>query len=139
MIDPVLVYSTYLGGTKDDLGEALAIDSSGDAYITGYTLSTDFPTSSGALETGCKPSTTAACSQDAFVAKIKADGAALVYSTTWAVRAPIQDTPLPSMGPATLTWRARRIRPTSLRPLRIRAIAAVMSQPRHPFALLTPS
>ena len=81
MIDPVLVFSTYLGGTKDDLGEALAIDSSGDAYITGYTLSTDFPTSSGALETGCKPSTTAACSQDAFVAKIKADGAALVYST----------------------------------------------------------
>ena len=44
VIDPVLVYSTYLGGNGEEMGEAIAVDSSGSAYVTGYTASTNFPT-----------------------------------------------------------------------------------------------
>ena len=47
MIDPVLVYSTYLGGSGNDQGNGIAVDSAGNAYITGYTSSTNFPTLSG--------------------------------------------------------------------------------------------
>ena len=38
-----LVYSTYLGGSKADLGQGIAVDPSGNAYVTGYATSTDFP------------------------------------------------------------------------------------------------
>ncbi len=74
-----LVYSTYLGGGKiingaDDWGEAIAVDSSGSAYVTGYTYSPDFPVTSGAFDT-------ARAGLDAFVTKFTPDGAALVYST----------------------------------------------------------
>ena len=40
----MLLYSTYLGGTSDDFGRAIAVDSSGTAYVAGYTESTNFPT-----------------------------------------------------------------------------------------------
>src|SRR5207249_2558033 len=51
VIDPVLSYSTYLGGTGLDAGEGIAVDGSGSAYITGETQSADFPTTTGALNT----------------------------------------------------------------------------------------
>lgn len=54
-IDPVLSYSTYIGGSTGDQGSAIAVDSSGDAYITGFTQSTNFPTTTGAFQTGCRP------------------------------------------------------------------------------------
>ena len=44
VIDPVLSYSTYLGGSSYDLGYCVAVDSSGDVYVTGIAYSTDFPT-----------------------------------------------------------------------------------------------
>ena len=46
-----LVYSTYLGGSDDDVGFGIAVDGAGSAYVTGETLSTDFPTTAGAVQT----------------------------------------------------------------------------------------
>jgi hypothetical protein len=50
--DPVLIYSTYLGGESDDAGLAIALDSLGDAAVTGSTTSLHFPTTAGALTPG---------------------------------------------------------------------------------------
>src|SRR5208337_4223211 len=69
-----LAYSTYLGGSDIDQANGIGVDSAGNAYVTGYTASTNFPTSNalqGASGGG----------GDAFVAKISADGSALLYST----------------------------------------------------------
>jgi hypothetical protein len=73
-----LVYSTYLGGSNYDGGQGIAVDSSGNAYVTGYTGSTDFPTVNPFQGTcgGCSKG-----GQNAFVAKLNAAGSALAYST----------------------------------------------------------
>jgi len=73
-IDPVLSYSTYLGGTNIDQGNAIAVDSSGSAYIAGYTYSTDFPVLNG-FQSSLQGEVSA------FVTKLSADGSTLVYST----------------------------------------------------------
>ena len=70
-----LVYSTYLGGSVQDLGLSIAVDSAGNAYVTGYTGSTNFPTTPGAFQTA------SGGGYDAFVTKLNATGTALVYST----------------------------------------------------------
>jgi hypothetical protein len=69
-----LVYATYLGGSNTDMGNGIAVDSSGNAYITGSTTSSNFPTHTPlqAANAGIT---------DAFVAKLNAAGTALVYST----------------------------------------------------------
>jgi uncharacterized repeat protein (TIGR01451 family) len=69
-----LAYSTYLGGYRDDYGYSIAVDTPGNAYITGYTCSTNFPTASPIYG-----SNAGIC--DAFVTKINASGNSLVYST----------------------------------------------------------
>ncbi len=74
IIDPVLSYSTYLGGDSD-LGYGIAVDSSGSAYITGETSSTFFPTKPGAYDTTFNGSI------DAFVSKLDPTGSQLIYST----------------------------------------------------------
>ncbi len=77
-IDPlVLVYSTYLGGSLEDRGQGIAVDEAGSAYVAGFTLSTNFPTSSPyqgpqAVNNG---------EYDAFVTKLLVAGSSLVYST----------------------------------------------------------
>lgn len=70
-----LVYSTYLGGSGNDQGQAIAIDSSDNVYITGSTNSANFPTT-GALQLSFGGG-----GEDAFVAKINSTGQALSYST----------------------------------------------------------
>jgi len=77
------VYATYLGGALVDAGLALALDSGGNAYVTGATQSTDFPTTAGALQTsyGGTGTATATSAGDAFVAKIGPNGDKLIYST----------------------------------------------------------
>jgi len=79
-IDPLL-YSTYLGGSGYDTGLGIAVDSLGNAYITGYTVSADFPVSPGAFQTVCNGGTNCATYDDAFVTKLNSAGSALVYST----------------------------------------------------------
>ena len=70
-----LVYSTFLGGSEQETGTGIAVDSAGYAYVTGYTDSSDFPTTPGAFQT--IPAGTTRC----FVTKLNQDGSALVYST----------------------------------------------------------
>jgi hypothetical protein len=92
VIDPVLSYLTYLGGSKDDVvgnvvpsnigggippSQALAVDASNNAYVVGYTSSTDFPTHAPFAPVKAKTSG----SRWAFVTKISADASSLVYST----------------------------------------------------------
>jgi hypothetical protein len=71
-----LLYSTYLGGSDLDVGYGIAVDSSGSAYVTGRTSSTNFPTTADAFQTAN------AGNEDAFVTKLNATGSApLLYST----------------------------------------------------------
>lgn len=78
IIDPVLSYSTYLGGSSNgnDYGMSIATDSSSNIYVAGYTESTGFPTGS---TPPAQPNRTGG--NDAFIAKLSADGTTLLYST----------------------------------------------------------
>ena len=71
-----LIYSTYLGGTSQDQATAIAVDSSGNAYVTGLTESSDFPITPGAFQTSYSTS-----EDSAFVTKLNATGTTLIYST----------------------------------------------------------
>lgn len=75
-----LIYSTFLGGSGNDGGGpislSLSVDDYGNAYLAGYTDSTDFPTTVGAYDTSFNGGT-----YDAFVTKINAAGSSLLYST----------------------------------------------------------
>ena len=68
-----LIYSTYLGGESGDYGNGIAVDGSGNAYVTGETWSTDFPT--------LNPYQTFQGGEDAFVTKLSYTGNSLIYST----------------------------------------------------------
>jgi hypothetical protein len=72
VIDPVLVYGTYLGGSGNDRATGIAVDSTGSVYISGYTDSADFPLANlGSLPAGAT---------HVFVAKLDATGSNLVYA-----------------------------------------------------------
>lgn len=72
VIDPVLVYSSFLGGSNDDTAHSIAVDNFGNVYVAGETTSLDFPT---------KNTTQPNHATDVFITKINADGSAMLYST----------------------------------------------------------
>jgi Beta-propeller repeat len=69
------VYSTLVGGGADDAGNGIAVDSDGNAALTGFTESTDFPTTAGAFQVELVGKT------DAFVSQLNATGTGFLYST----------------------------------------------------------
>ena len=82
VVDPTLLYSTFLGGTAgsnayvsfgSQLATGVGVDSFGNAFVAGYTIATDFPTTTGSFQPS--PLT------GAFITKLNATGSALVYST----------------------------------------------------------
>ena len=76
VIDPTLAYSTYLGGSNWEAANGIAVDASGEAYVTGTTVSSNFPTTAGAFQTHLNGR-----EANAFVCKLNATGSALIYST----------------------------------------------------------
>ena len=75
VIDPILLYSTYLGGADIQYGQSIAVDDQGHAYVVGYVNSTGFPVTPGAFQT------TFSGNVDAYVTKFSPNGESLVYST----------------------------------------------------------
>ena len=76
VIDPVLEYSTYIGGINNDYGNKITVDDTGNAYVTGYTYSNNFPTKVGSYDTNFNGGL-----YDIFVLKLNPDGSSLNYST----------------------------------------------------------
>lgn len=79
VIDPVVWYSSYLGGSGGDQAAGIAVDSAGNVYVAGFTQSVDFPKINqiaGACQGGCGSG-----GEDAFVTKISASGKLLLYSS----------------------------------------------------------
>src|SRR6202521_83269 len=74
VLDPVLNYSTYLGGSAGDSGQGIAVDSQGDAFVVGFTFSTDFPGASGSISA-------ANANGAVFVTEIDPTGTKQLYST----------------------------------------------------------
>ncbi len=74
VIDPVLSYSTFLGGNGGDWSNGIAVDASGAAYVAGHTESTNFPTTPGSFQTNQGD-------RDVVVSKFSPSGMTLVYST----------------------------------------------------------
>jgi uncharacterized repeat protein (TIGR01451 family) len=80
VIDPILAYATYLGGSGEDWPYGVAVNSSGEAYIAGLTSSTDFPVGpTGVISTTCK--NCGGTWDDVFVTKLNATGSGFAFST----------------------------------------------------------
>jgi hypothetical protein len=76
IFDPVVQYSTFLGGTTSDSANGIFVDTNGNAYITGTTSSTDFPTTANTVQANLRGT-----HSNAFISKLSANGAVLLYST----------------------------------------------------------
>jgi hypothetical protein len=104
VIDPTLQYSTFLGGSagndiyttgNQEVATGIGVDASGDAYVAGYTASTDFPTTPGAFQVS-PPS-------GSFITKLDPTGASLLYSTYLGNSDSIQAIAVDSTGNAYVT------------------------------------
>ena len=80
VIDPVLTYATYLGGSTEDFAVSIAVDAAGEAYVTGLSWSLDFPLTPGAVD-AVNLATSDNDVSTAFISKLNASGTALLYST----------------------------------------------------------
>ncbi|TAN21797.1 MAG: DUF1573 domain-containing protein [Acidobacteria bacterium] len=80
IVDPILAFASLLGGTSYNQANAVAVDSKGNGYVAGFTISTDFPVQS-AFQAKDAPGSFSTSSNDAFVTEISADGKSLIYST----------------------------------------------------------
>jgi Beta-propeller repeat/Abnormal spindle-like microcephaly-assoc'd, ASPM-SPD-2-Hydin len=76
IFDPVIQYSTFLGGTTSDSANGIFMDTNGNAYVTGMTSSTDFPATNGVLQTSLHGTHT-----NVFISKLTPNGSTLLYST----------------------------------------------------------
>jgi hypothetical protein len=76
-----LLYATYMGGTMAEQGQGIAVNQAGEAYITGYTNSDDYPTTTGAFQIACVGCGGYLGFADAFVTRLNANGSGLIYST----------------------------------------------------------
>jgi hypothetical protein len=78
-----LVYSTYLDGSVTDVANAIAVDAEGDAYVTGFATSSDFPTTPGVIQPslGLSPAELGSEMSNVFITKLNSAGSDLVYST----------------------------------------------------------
>jgi hypothetical protein len=76
-----LIYSTFVGGSDADFASGVALDPSGNVYVTGETYSNDFPTTPGAFQTTCGGGSCSGQLADVFVFKLNPTGSALLYST----------------------------------------------------------
>jgi hypothetical protein len=76
VVDPILQYGTLVGGSANDYVRGVAVDAAGYAYLTGYCMSADFPTTGAAYQP-----TYAGGGDDVFVTKLSPDGATVAYST----------------------------------------------------------
>jgi Beta-propeller repeat len=85
VIDPKIVFSDYLGGNSGSVAKAIALDGSGNAYIAGYTLATNFPINNSS-QSYCKGTYQSPC-YDAFLTKLSASGA-ILFSSYWGGSSP---------------------------------------------------
>ncbi len=74
-------FATFLGGQNNDLAQGLALAADGGIYVTGYTESTDFPTTPNAFDTVCEDCSATFPPPDGFLAKFSTDGSNLTYGT----------------------------------------------------------
>ena len=75
VVDPSMIWSSFLGGDADDFANGIAADAAGNLIVVGSTSSSDYPTTSGAYRR------TLAGPRDVFVTKLRADGTGLLWST----------------------------------------------------------
>ena len=124
-----LVYSTYLGGSGQDRGIGIALDTSGNAYVAGLTASSNFPTTAGAFQATNRGGSTLL---DVFVTKVNPAGTGLVYSTYLGGSSDDSTGPgntiaVDASGNAYVTGRDNRHFPRPLGPSRRRTMVTPMS------------